>query len=71
MLAVQVAAAVRRLRTLDVQKPPGVAEAINWTLALELLGVDVLDTRRCWLRSGRSSSTARTSTCSSIGAPAG
>jgi len=42
-LAEQVAAAVQRLRTLDVQKPPGVAEAINWTLALDVLGVSVLD----------------------------
>ncbi|MCU4186569.1 MoxR family ATPase [Acidiferrimicrobium sp. IK] len=42
-LAHQVAAAVRRLRTLDVQKPPGVAEAINWVLALDLLGARALD----------------------------
>jgi MoxR-like ATPase len=42
-LASQVAAAVSRLRTLDTQKPPGVAEAINWILALELLGVEELD----------------------------
>jgi len=42
-LADQVAAAVARLRTLDLQKLPGVAEAINWTLALELLGVERLD----------------------------
>jgi len=42
-LAENVAAAVARLRTLDVQKPPGIAEAINWVAALELLGVDVLD----------------------------
>jgi MoxR-like ATPase len=42
-LAVQVAAAVRRLRTLDIQKPPGVAEAINWVLALDLLGLPTLD----------------------------
>ena len=42
-LAEQVAAAVGRLRTLDVQKLPGVAEAINWALALDLLGVEVLD----------------------------
>ena len=42
-LAEQVAAAVERLRTLDVQKPPGVAEAINWTLALDLLGISTLD----------------------------
>ncbi|HLI54823.1 MAG TPA: MoxR family ATPase, partial [Acidimicrobiales bacterium] len=31
-LAAQVAAAVQRLRSLDVQKLPGVAEAINWVL---------------------------------------
>ena len=42
-LAENVAAAVARLRTLDVQKPPGIAEAINWVAALELLGIDVLD----------------------------
>ena len=29
-IAEQAAAAVARLRTLDVQKPPGIAEAINW-----------------------------------------
>jgi MoxR-like ATPase len=42
-LATQVAEAVIRLRSLDSQKPPGVAEAINWTLALDLLGVEQLD----------------------------
>ncbi|MHB8312805.1 MAG: AAA family ATPase, partial [Candidatus Dormibacteria bacterium] len=42
-LAGQVAAAVARLRTLKVQKPPGVAEAINWVTALELLGLRALD----------------------------
>jgi MoxR-like ATPase len=42
-LAAQVAAAVQRLRSLDVQKPPGIAEAISWTLALHLLGVAELD----------------------------
>jgi MoxR-like ATPase len=42
-LAEQVAAAVGRLRTLDIQKLPGVAEAINWALALELLGIEALD----------------------------
>ncbi len=42
-LAAQVAAAVARLRTLDIQKLPGVAEAINWTLALDLLGAGRLD----------------------------
>ncbi len=42
-LVEQVAGAVERLRTLDVQKAPGVAEAINWTLALDLLGISTLD----------------------------
>jgi MoxR-like ATPase len=42
-LAVQVADAVARIRESDVQKPPGVAEAIDWVAALELLGVDELD----------------------------
>ena len=42
-LAVDVAAAVRRLRGDDLQKPPGIAEAIDWVAALELLGVDRLD----------------------------
>jgi MoxR-like ATPase len=42
-LAEQVAAAVQRLRSLDIQKAPGVAEAINWTVALRLLGVTELD----------------------------
>ncbi|MCL2394703.1 MAG: MoxR family ATPase [Acidimicrobiaceae bacterium] len=42
-LADLVARAVGRLRSLDVQKPPGVAEAINWVLALDLLGLSTLD----------------------------
>ncbi len=42
-LADQVAAAVRRMRALDLNKPPGVAEAIDWATALRVLGVDVLD----------------------------
>jgi MoxR-like ATPase len=43
-LAVQVADAVSRLRESDVQKPPGIAEAIDWLAALEVLGVEQLDT---------------------------
>ncbi|MGN6245328.1 MAG: AAA family ATPase [Motilibacteraceae bacterium] len=39
----QVAGAVARLRSLDLQKPPGVAEAIDWVQALELLGLRALD----------------------------
>ena len=42
-LATEAAEAVRRLRTSDVQKPPGIAETIDWVAALELLGVDHLD----------------------------
>ena len=42
-LAVQVANAVSRLRDSDVQKPPGIAEAIDWLSALSLLGVEQLD----------------------------
>jgi MoxR-like ATPase len=42
-LAEQVAGAVQRLRSLDVQKPPGVAEAIDWVHAAQLLGLDSLD----------------------------
>ena len=42
-LAAQVAATVARLRTLPVQKPPGIAEAIDWVSVLGLLGLDHLD----------------------------
>ena len=42
-LAVQVANAVSRMRDSDVQKPPGIAEAIDWLAALNLLGVERLD----------------------------
>jgi MoxR-like ATPase len=42
-LAVQVADAVARMRESDVQKPPGIAEAIDWLAALSELGVEQLD----------------------------
>jgi MoxR-like ATPase len=42
-LTVGVAGAVQRLRGLDLQKPPGVAEAIDWVGALSLLGASRLD----------------------------
>jgi MoxR-like ATPase len=42
-LAVQVANAVSRMRDSDVQKPPGIAESIDWLAALSLLGVQRLD----------------------------
>jgi MoxR-like ATPase len=41
-IAEQAAAATARLRTLDLQKPPGVAETIDWAAALALLGADRL-----------------------------
>ena len=42
-IAEQVARAVARLRTVDVQKPPGIAEAIDWLSVLAVLGLDRLD----------------------------
>jgi len=42
-LTVQVATAIARMRQSDVQKPPGIAEAIDWVAALELLGIEELD----------------------------
>jgi MoxR-like ATPase len=42
-LAVQVATAISRMRDSDVQKPPGIAEAIDWLAALDLLGIERLD----------------------------
>jgi MoxR-like ATPase len=42
-LAVQVANAVSRMRASDVQKPPGIAESIDWLAALSLLGIERLD----------------------------
>ncbi|NEN05956.1 MoxR family ATPase [Diaminobutyricibacter tongyongensis] len=41
-LALEAAAAILRLRTLDLAKPPGIAEAIDWVSALAILGVDQL-----------------------------
>ncbi len=42
-LAMQATAAVQRLRSSDVQKPPGIAEAIDWVAALRLLPTETLD----------------------------
>ena len=42
-LARQVAAAVERMRGLELYKPPGVAETIDWAQALAALGRDALD----------------------------
>jgi MoxR-like ATPase len=42
-LAEQVATAVHRLRGLDLLKPPGVAETLDWAQALQLIGARRLD----------------------------
>jgi MoxR-like ATPase len=42
-LAAQVVAAVHRLRELDLAKPPGVAETIDWARMLDFLGASGLD----------------------------
>jgi len=42
-LAMQTAAFVQGLRRLDLEKPPGVAETIDWTQALAALGSRDLD----------------------------
>ena len=42
-LALETAAFVRELRALDLEKPPGVAETIDWANALRVLGHDDLD----------------------------
>ncbi|HSO95664.1 MAG TPA: MoxR family ATPase [Acidimicrobiia bacterium] len=42
-LARQVAAAVAALRDLDLYKPPGVAETIDWAQAVAALGATLLD----------------------------
>ena len=44
-LAAQAARVVRALRALDLQKPPSIAEAVDWARALVLLGVSDLDAR--------------------------
>jgi MoxR-like ATPase len=42
-LARNVVAAIAVMRASDIQKPPGIAEAIDWLRALQLLGVTELD----------------------------
>lgn len=41
-LALQAATAITALRSLDLAKPPGIAEAIDWVSALAVLGVERL-----------------------------
>jgi len=42
-VAAQITEATKRLRGMDLVKPPGVAEAIDWALALGALGVEELN----------------------------
>jgi MoxR-like ATPase len=44
-LARKVVAAVNRLRQMDLAKPPGVAETIDWVRTLDVLGETELDAR--------------------------
>jgi len=44
-LARKVVAAVNRLRELDLAKPPGVAETLDWVASLDVLGATTLDAR--------------------------
>jgi MoxR-like ATPase len=43
VLAQSVAESIARMRELDLAKPPGIAEAIDWARALALLGADGTD----------------------------
>jgi MoxR-like ATPase len=42
-LAEQVARSVHRMREIDLLKPPGVAETLDWARAIGALGTDTLD----------------------------
>jgi MoxR-like ATPase len=42
-LTLDATAAVARIRGLDLEKPPGIAETVDWVAALTLLGVARLD----------------------------
>ncbi|MFQ5517912.1 MAG: AAA family ATPase, partial [Acidimicrobiia bacterium] len=42
-LASEMAQAMARLRTLELFKPPGVAETLDWAAALRVLGAESLD----------------------------
>jgi MoxR-like ATPase len=51
-LAAEAAAFVAELRMLDLQKPPGVAETIDWARALVALGTQELDVENVQLTLG-------------------
>ncbi|MBI1396274.1 MAG: AAA family ATPase [Betaproteobacteria bacterium] len=52
VLAAEVVRFAHRLRTMDLQKPPGIAESIDWLRALILLGCTRLDARTITLSLG-------------------
>ena len=58
-LARKVVAAVNRLRGLDLAKPPGVAETIDWVRTLDVLGETDLDARTVAGHAGRGREGAR------------
>jgi MoxR-like ATPase len=45
ILARKVVEVINRLRALDLAKPPGVAETLDWVATLDVLGAPVLDAR--------------------------
>jgi MoxR-like ATPase len=51
-LAEQVSGAVRRLRAMELLKPPGVAETLDWAQALLALGRNEMDTESAALTLG-------------------
>ena len=51
-LAAEAATFVAELRALDLQKPPGVAETIDWARALTALGMQELDVENVQLTLG-------------------
>jgi MoxR-like ATPase len=42
-LVLEAASAITKLRSLDMAKPPGIAEAIDWVAALTVLGITHID----------------------------
>ena len=63
-LAEQVAHAVHALRGMELLKPPGVAESLDWARALRELDREVLDAQTAAATLGAVSSTGKTSSAS-------
>ena len=62
-LARSVATTVMALRGLDLIKPPGAAEAIDWAQALAILGADTAGTARRRARTRSAGRSRTTTTC--------